>query len=246
MMMNEKMTLEVFPSPEALAGATFNFIQDLADQAQQAGHVFRVAFSGGTTPKRLFSLVEAKAKQGIHILSNAEIFFVDDRWVPEGDKDNNGTMAWNYFKNSNIAKEHFHAIPTNGKTPEEDAGIYQKLLKKFYGKDVLDPKEPLFDLVMLGLGGDGHTASLFPKNAILQEREAWVGTSQPLDAPHRRVTLTYPAIESAKNVVFLVEGKAKAEMLARLLEGDTSIPAGCVKTDGELRVMADIEATSAL
>ncbi|QCE33584.1 6-phosphogluconolactonase [Acetobacteraceae bacterium] len=244
--MNKEITLEVFPNPQALAEATLSFIQEASENAKKAGRVFRIAISGGTTPRRLFALIEEKAQQGFSILSDAEIFFVDDRWVPKGHADNNGSMAWDYFKNSGISREHFYPIPTEGISPEKDAEIYENLLREKYGKNTLDPKEPLFDLVLLGLGGDGHTASLFPENEILNEKTAWVGTSKPLEAPHRRITLTYPAIASTRNVVFLVEGTSKGEMLARLLEGDTSIPAGCVVSEGNLLVMADLNATDAL
>lgn len=244
--MHKDITLEVLPNPNALAETAFNLVRDAAEEAKAEGRIFRIAFSGGSTPKRLFALIKEKAAQGISVLSDAEIFFVDDRWVPEKHSDNNAAMAWKYLGQGAVSREHFYPMPTTGATPEEDAAIYQKILREKYGSETLDPKRPLFDVVMLGIGTDGHTASLFPDTPILREMKDWVGTCMPKTAPHQRITLTYPAIASARNTVFLIEGASKAEMLSRLLAGDESIPSGRVQTEGKYIVMADLDATNAL
>jgi 6-phosphogluconolactonase len=121
---------------------------------------------------------------------------------------------------------------------EQAAGAYEAELKSFYGSDRLDPGRPLFAVNLLGLGPDGHTASLFPGTAALDETSRWVTTVVGAK-DEDRVTLTYPAIASSRHVVFLTQGEEKRAMLRRLLEGDVTIPAGRVTSDGDITVMAD-------
>ena len=116
--------------------------------------------------------------------------------------------------------------------PEHSALHYADTLKRFYGADTLDPAKPLFDVTFLGLGEDGHTASLFPGVAALNERTAW--TAAVIGAkPEPRLTLTYPVLDSSRVVAFLAAGAGKHDILARALAGDTTLPAVGVKPVGE-------------
>jgi 6-phosphogluconolactonase len=129
-------------------------------------------------------------------------------------------------------------VATEGLSPEEAAAAYEATLKKFYGADLLAPSRPLFDAMLLGIGEDGHTASLFPGHPALKETRRWVVA---VDSPKygRRITLTYPALDSSRDVAFLAAGQGKREVIARAQTGDVTIPAGMVRPVGRLRWFMD-------
>ncbi|MBF0890203.1 6-phosphogluconolactonase [Gluconobacter sp. LMG 1744] len=230
-------TLETLPDSEAVALRMADlFIEGVL--AKTDG-LFRVALSGGSTPKRLFEILATPSRAKLVPWERVEIFYGDERHVPEGHADSNHTVGQSVLlSHVPVPAQNVHAIPT-GDTVEADAQAYEKTLRTSYGATELDPKRPLFDLVMLGLGTDGHTASLFPGQPVLKERKAWVGTAAPSTAPYERITLTYPAIQSSALVVFLVTGASKVEMLERLVEGDSSIPSARVTSEGRIVILAD-------
>jgi 6-phosphogluconolactonase len=137
--------------------------------------------------------------------------------------------------------DNIHAVPTEGLNADDAAMAYQEELIRFYGAATLDPARPLLDVNLLGLGPDGHTASLFPGTAALDERDRWVVAVSGAKEEDR-ITLTYKALNSSRRAAFLVEGAGKREMLRRLLAGDETIPAGCIAPVGELIVFADAAA----
>ncbi|EHH69093.1 6-phosphogluconolactonase [Gluconobacter morbifer] len=230
-------TLETLPDSEAVALRMADLLVD-GVLAKTEGK-FRVALSGGSTPKRLFELLAAPALAAKLPWDRIEIFYGDERHVPEGHADSNHTVGHaTLISRVPVPAANVHPIPTGG-TVAEDAQAYEKILQVAYGATTLDPKRPLFDLVMLGLGTDGHTASLFPGQPVLKETKAWVGTAAPQTAPHERVTLTYPAIRSSALVVFLVTGASKVEMLHRLRKGDPALPSAHVESDGRIIILAD-------
>ena len=106
-------------------------------------------------------------------------------------------------------------------------------MKRFYGSDRLDPAKPLFDVTLLGLGPDGHTASLIPGQPVLDERDKWAA-AVTAGRPEARLTLTYPVLDSSKMVAFLVAGAGKKDILARAVAGDAALPAAGVKPLGDL------------
>ena len=117
----------------------------------------------------------------------------------------------------------------------------KRVLKSYYGAETLDPARPLFDVMLLGLGPDGHTASLFPGTSLLDERHRWAAEIAGA-RPEIRITLTYPALESSRHAAFLVAGADKREMLARALAGDQALPAARLRPVGELVWFADTAA----
>lgn len=180
---------------------------------------FRIALSGGTTPQSMYQLLAKEPLRSLFPWSRVHWYWGDERFVPYGDRASNYGMAWKEFlSRAPVPEGHIHFIPTDG-TPESAASRYEAVLKRAYGCDRLDPKRPLFDVNLMGIGADGHTASLLPGTAVLGERERWV---VPVlhGRPEPRITLTYPVLESSRYVAFMVSGVKKAEALKRALHND--------------------------
>jgi 6-phosphogluconolactonase len=130
-----------------------------------------------------------------------------------------------------------------GLSPQQAAAAYEQTLKDFYGADRLAPARPLFDVTLLGIGADGHTASLFPGHPALDERDHW--TLAVIGAKSEaRITLTYPALDSSRHAAFLVTGAGKRDVMVRAHAGDRTLPAGRVRPVGELHWFADRAAAS--
>jgi 6-phosphogluconolactonase len=142
-----------------------------------------------------------------------------------------------------LAPAQIHRVPTDAESPAQAAALYQRALQNFYGAKTLDPDRPLFDVTLLGLGADGHTASLFPDTPALEERDAWatfiIGAT-----PEPRISLTYPALESSAEIAFLVSGAEKKGILARVLANDRTLPAARLATRGLIHIFADRAALS--
>jgi 6-phosphogluconolactonase len=138
---------------------------------------------------------------------------------------------------------HANIYPVAGTGTVEDAARdYQENLRSFYGSQALDMGRPLFDVTFMGLGEDGHTASLFPGNPVLEETRNWVMPVRDPSVPQARVTLTYPALACSDSMAFLVQGKSKRAVLKRVLSGDRSAPAARATAAGEVIWFVDKEA----
>jgi 6-phosphogluconolactonase len=211
----------------------------LAERIAGAARPFALCLSGGSTPKRLYAFLAAAPLRDRIPWQNLHLFWGDERFVPPDHPDSNFAMARTaLIDHVPIPLRQIHPIPTTGLTPETAAEAYARTLAAFYGSDRLDAARPLFDVTLLGLGPDGHTASLFPGAAALDETVAW--TAAVIGArPEPRITLTYPVIASSAVVAFLVAGADKQAMLARVLAGDRSLPAARVCAEGELRFLVD-------
>ena len=200
-----------------------------------------VAFclSGGSTPRDVYARLAAPPLAGAIDWGKVHLFWGDERFVPLDDEKSNFRMTREaLIGHVPIPAAAVHAVDVEAPNAEEAARRYERALYDFYGAQSLDPARPLFALTLLGLGTDGHTASLFPGAAALEVTDrlaAAVCGAMPED----RVTLAYPALESSAETAFLVSGASKREMLARLLEGDASIPAARVAPQGNLRIFAD-------
>ena len=169
-------------------------------------------------------------------------FWGDERFVPEDDPLSNYRMAREaLLSKAPIPAANIHPIPTEHLDPEAAAADYERSLRSSYGAGQLDPARPLFDVTLLGLGTDGHTASLFPGSPALQEKDKWV-TAVIGEKPEPRISLTLPALASSRHVAFLVAGAAKWEMLARLRQRDESLPAARVHPVGTLHIFCDAAA----
>ena len=209
--------LEILADPKALWRRVAEWMLDLA--AAKDG-VFAVCLSGGSTPHGLYEHLAELPYRDRFPWPRAHWFWGDERFVPHNDALSNYRMVREaLLSRVPIPAINIHPIPTEGVSPDAAASTYGRELKTFYGAERLDPARPLFDVNLLGLGPDGHTASLFPGNAVLAERAKWVAAIVGAK-PEARITLTYPALAA-----FLVTGKEKRTTFARLRYGDESLPA---------------------
>ena len=214
----------------------------LTEQALATDGRFAICLSGGSTPKTLYGLLASAPFRDRFPWDRTHLFFGDERFVPPDHPDSNYRMAREaMLDHVPLPSAQVHPFPTDT-DPQDCALRYADTLMRFYGSDTLDPARPLFDVTFLGLGEDGHTASLFPGVEALQERTAW--TAAVIGAkPEPRLTLTYPALDSSKVVAFLVAGAGKKAILARATSGDTQLPAVGVNPVGKLIWFTDKAAT---
>ena len=222
--------VEVAKDPEALAQRAAGWITGLAAASRDR---FAICLSGGSTPRRLYQLLGESPYRDRLPWDRVHWFWGDERFVPWNHPDSNYGMVHSaLFERAPVPPGNIHGIPTNG-TPADAAAAYERVLKSYYGSESLDPTRPLFDIQILGLGPDGHTASLIPGTSVLEERHRWV--AQVIGGrPEPRITLTYPALESSRHTAFLVAGADKRETLSRALAGDQALPAARIHPVGEL------------
>ncbi|MBV9655169.1 MAG: 6-phosphogluconolactonase [Acetobacteraceae bacterium] len=229
-------TVRVFENGAALADGLAAF---LCEQAERASAPFVVSAAGGSTPKPAYHrLAEAPYKERMP-WDRVHWILGDERFVvPTDPASNFGMICDEMLAHVPAPKGNIHPVPTEGVTLDEAAAQYEAELKRLYGADQFDPARPLIDVCLLGLGDDGHTASLIPGQPVLEERSKWVA-SVGHGRPEQRVTLTYPALESSRLVVFLVSGEGKRAILDQVLSGGSDVPAARLKPVGEVIWFAD-------
>jgi 6-phosphogluconolactonase len=199
-----------------------------------------ICLTGGSSPKKLYELLATEAYRDKIPWDRIHWFIGDERFVPVSDPRNNMAMARAIFLDALAPASHIHPIPTDVADPDESAARYERELKSFYGADRLDRARPLFDLVLMGVGPDGHTASLFPGYPAVQETARWVvGVPQAHVEPFvPRVTLTMPALASCREMLFEVSGSSKREILTRVLGGE-NLPAATARSEGDTVFLVD-------
>lgn len=233
------VVLDVVPDSES-------FVRRAADRICTAvavpGETFAICLSGGGTPRAVYAMLADDEHLGRLPWARIHWFFGDERYVPHTDARSNFRMVEEVlFSRAPIPPQNIHAIAT-GPTPAEAARAYAQELQKFYGASEIDPGRALFDLMLLGLGPDGHTASLFPAHPAVDETKAWVVPVETPAQPEPRITLTLPALDSSRAVLFLVAGADKRDALCRLRAGDSAIPAARLHPPGVIHVLADLAA----
>ena len=232
--------IDVSPDPERLAHRVAQWITDLA--CATPGR-FSVALSGGSTPKRLYQLLAGAPYRNAVPWERIHWFWGDERFVAWDHPDSNYGMARDtMLAHVPVPPDNIHGIAFAG-TPAEAARAYESELKIYYGADTLDPGLPLFDIVLLGIGPDGHTASLIPGEPVLEEKRRWVADVRH-GRPEPRITLTYPPLESARSTAFVAAGADKHAMMTRVLAGEWELPAARVRPVGELVWFVDKAAQS--
>jgi 6-phosphogluconolactonase len=211
----------------------------MARIAANSGRV-AICLTGGSSPKALYELLATQAYRDKIPWDRIHWFIGDERFVPVSDPRNNMAMARKIFLDALAPASHIHPIPTDAASPDESATRYERELKSFYGGDRFDRARPLFDLVLMGVGPDGHTASLFPGYPALQETARWVvGVPQAHVEPFvPRVSLTLPALASCREMLFEAAGASKRAILTRVLGGE-NLPASSARAEGETVFLVD-------
>jgi len=228
---------------EALSRAAAQHVVSHIDRALSEQEHYTLALAGGSTPRRLYELL-AEGSQGTLPWERVHLFWGDERFVPPDHAESNTRLVRESLIDSiDIPHENVHSIPTVG-SPEEAAQAYTRTLQSFF-----DAPAETFDAVLLGLGSDGHTASLFP-GSLDPDRSSgdavppWV---RVVEAPaeydiRTRITCSLPVLNGAGQALFLVSGQRKRQALARVLEGDPSLPATHVRPRSQLSWFVDTDA----
>ena len=231
--------VHIEPNAEAVAQAAATFITDRITSVLKKQDRFTLALSGGSTPKRLHQiLAESPYKESID-WSRVHVFWGDERYVPLEDERNNARMAYDTLLNHVIVpEEQVHIMHTDSPDPREAASQYEEILHQYF-----DGKAHSFDLLLLGMGDDGHTLSLFPGTEIVHETKHWCVAFFLKQQDMFRITITKTIANKSACILFLTTGKAKAPALKQVLDGPVNInlyPAQTIQPEsGELHWIID-------
>jgi 6-phosphogluconolactonase len=221
---------EVLAGPSVLARHVAEWITDSALSSEGP---FRVSLSGGSTPKPVYELLASDEFRTRFPWERVFWYWGDERFVPHDHPDSNYRMAYEtMLSKAPVPPGRVFPVPVDG-APEDAALRYERTLQRAYGTAVLDPDRPLFDITLLGLGSDGHTASLLPGQPVLNERKRWVA-AVPHGRSEVRITMTYPTLESSRHAAFLVSGEDKAAIVNTIRTGGSEVPAARIQPVGEL------------
>lgn len=240
-----KRTVEIVKDPQELADKAAGHIIKALRKAIESRDVASLALSGGSTPERAYHRLAERRNEVDW--ARVRVFLSDERFVPLDSADSNFRMAARaLISQVPVPLENVFPVDVQSSTAEEAARSYEATLTEHLGPT------PSFDLILLGLGDDGHTASLFPSAPSLAVTDRWVVASPPgtLPPPVERVTFTFPALNAAKEILFLVSGERKGEVVQKVLESPADCqtrPASCVSpTDGTVTWLLDRAAASRL
>ena len=216
-----------------------SLISDCAGRAIDTNGRFSMALSGGRTPRYLYETLSGEFVDRID-WGRTFLFWGDERFVPEDHIESNYRMAAEaLISHVPIPPENVFPVPTRACSAGRAARTYEKQLRRFFREEDL----PGFDLVLLGLGEDGHVASLYSGDAGMEETTRWVTSAAAPEtyAVKERITLTFPVINNARTVVMLVTGEKKREILGRVLKNEGGYPAAKVRPAGSFFVFTDLE-----
>jgi 6-phosphogluconolactonase len=235
------MKLHIYNTEQETIKALADFFVAIVNAAIKKNDECSVVLSGGSSPKKLYQLLASKEYKRQIDWNKISFFFGDERYVPFNDLENNGLMAkQTLFAPLNIDESKVFYIGTS-LSPEHDAANYTDAIFTYF-----DERQTKFDLVLLGLGDNSHTASLFPYTDVLHEEKAIVRPVFLVDKKVNRITMTAPLINDAHNIAFLVYGKTKAEAVHHVLRGEKNIelyPAQLIQPlDGTANWFMDKEA----
>lgn len=233
-------------TPDLMAHEAARLFSEAAEKRKSAENLFTVALSGGTTPVLMNRLLAEEPYASRVPWGNVHIFWVDERYVPYGHPFSNyGSAVKDLIGKIPIPAMNVHPMPVEG-LPETGSDLYEEELITFFG---LSHKHiPRFDLILLGIGKDGHTASLFPGQEALDEEERLVVSVKGGDPDVHRLSVTFPVLNNAREIVFLVSGESKAHILKAVLENNQpQLPAQRIQpVKGVLKWIIDRKAASRL
>jgi len=211
----------------------------LARISANSGRV-AICLTGGSSPKRLYQLLATETYRSQIPWDRVHWFIGDERFVAADNPLHNMGVARQIFLDRLAPPANIHPIPTGVADPDEAARLYERELQSFYGADELGPARPLFDVVLMGVGPDGHTASLFPGYPAIEETKRWVvGVPQAHVEPFvPRVTLTLPVLASCGEMLFEIAGADKRAILTRVLDGE-NLPANRAQSAGKTIWLVD-------
>lgn len=232
-------TVRSLSNAAAVSDALARIVIEAGTECIGAAGGFTVALAGGETPRAAYQLLGSRYQYAID-WEKVHVFFTDERFVPLDDPRNNAAMAVReWLARVAIPRNQVHAIPTIGGTAPECADRYEGTLRKSL------PAGRTFDLAIMGIGTDGHTASLFPGDArALSERDRWVlAVEAPLGTePRQRITLTLPVLNGSRRMVLAAVGESKRERVAEALAGHAHLPAALVHGSASTEWLLDDEA----
>jgi len=214
-----KSNIEVVPDPESLAKRSVDFFIDEAQKSIEAKNTFYVAISGGHTPKRFFELLGEIPEAVALPWNNIELFWVDERYVPPTSPWSNYKLASDTFlAQVGIPQENIHRIPTEYDDIKIAARHYEDIIREVFG--LKENQVPVFDLIVLGMGVEGHTGSLFPNSYAPFDTDDLACVVYALDEKLNRITMTHPVLVAASRLTVLVSGQEKANILKEVLTSE--------------------------
>ncbi|MGI4756707.1 MAG: 6-phosphogluconolactonase [Janthinobacterium lividum] len=238
----------IFDTPDRVAQAAAEVFTKYAQEAAETRGVARIAISGGTTPKRMFALLAAEPLLSQVPWNKLHLYWVDERCVAPDDADSNYRMTREQLL-SKVPLPESNIFRMEGELdPHEAASRYEAVLRNSFKLE--GAQAPAFDLILLGMGDDGHTASLFPHSAAIDELGRLVVANEVENKNPWRITLTWPVINHGRSVIFLIEGAGKADRLHEVLLGDYEperLPSQLIRPQsGKLHLLLDAEAARRL
>ncbi|MBA3648486.1 MAG: 6-phosphogluconolactonase [Chitinophagales bacterium] len=237
------MRIHVEETPKKLIAVFADWIINYIGKVLMHQEIFTWAISGGNSPKQLYELLAQSPASDKILWKQLHIFFGDERYVSFDDIRNNGKMAYDALLSKvPIPPDQIHYMRTDIKL-EDSVAAYKKILHDYF-----DTEKNSFDLVLLGMGDNGHTLSIFPESPLVAEKAKWVSGCYVEEQQMERITLTAPIVNKASQIAFLVTGENKAAMVKKVIEGaftPDQYPAQLIKPDtGELHWFLDLAAAS--
>lgn len=241
--------IEIFPSVEELNNFALEQIVQLSAEAIGKRGIFTIALSGGSTPKKLYEMLAQENLQGLINWHQVHFFFGDERHVSPDSEESNFRMANEaLFSKIDVPHQNIHRFQTEEPDAEIVAEKMENELREFFG--LAENEFPHFDLILLGMGADGHTASLFPETSALKETTRLVTENHVEKFQTFRLTFTLPTINHARNIIFLIAGEDKAETIREVLQtasNEEKFPVQLIKPlDGNLTFLLDSKAANLL
>ena len=239
------MNLEILETPQDLARAAAELFVAKSNEAVAKRGIFTIALSGGSTPKLLYQLLADPNEPFREQVpwSSIHFFWADERHVPPDHSKSNYRMANEaMLSHVPVSRDNVHRVMSENPSAVEAAEDYEQTVLR-----IVPGKPPRFDLILLGIGTDGHTASIFPESEVMDETKRLVAAPRVEKLKRYRITMTLPLINNAASVMFLVSGAEKAEIVKEMARGPKRYPAQEIRpAEGELRLMLDREAASKL